>query len=299
MGPTASGKTAAALALAQQRAVEVISVDSALVYRGMDIGSAKPDPAERAAVPHHLIDIRDPWDTYSAADFATDAARCIDEIAARGRVPLLVGGTGLYFRALLDGLSPMPERDPEERDRLAAELAERGSRALHAELARTDPVAAARIHPDDPQRIVRALEVFRISGRPLSAWQADRCAPRRRFAVLKLALCPPRPLLHARIAERFAAMLDAGFLDEVRGLMAEPRLQPESPSMRAVGYRQAWEALARGHSREQLLEAGVAATRQLAKRQITWLRGEADVFWLDPGEPAVLLRRVADFLGAD
>jgi tRNA dimethylallyltransferase len=298
MGPTASGKTAAALALAERLPVEVVSVDSALVYRRLDIGSAKPSSAERAAVPHHLIDIRDPWERYSAAEFARDAAARIEAIAARGRVPLLVGGTGLYFRALLDGLSPMPDSDPQLRAALAEELATHGSPVLHAQLARVDPRLAARIHPCDPQRILRGLEVFRASGRPLSAWQAEGRGSRPAFAVLKLALSPPREELHQRIARRFSMMLAQGLLAEVRALMADPRLRAELPAMRAVGYRQAWEHLSRGGTEADLGAAVIAATRQLAKRQLTWLRAEPDLFWIDPGAAQELRRRVDDYLGA-
>lgn len=283
MGPTASGKTALALEIAQRFGGEVVSVDSALVYRRLDTGSAKPTAAERAAVPHHLIDLREPWEPYSAADFARDAAAAIAGILARGRLPLLVGGTGLYFRALLDGLSPMPESDPAMRARLQAELAQRGSAALHAELAAVDPLAATRIRPGDAQRIVRALEVWRLGGVPISALQAQSAPPRHPFRVLRLALAPAdRALLHARIAQRFDLMLDAGLLEEVAALRAEPRVHAELPALRAVGYRQVWRYLAGDTDRAGLREEGIAATRQLAKRQLTWLRGESDVFWCDP-----------------
>jgi tRNA dimethylallyltransferase len=287
------------MALAERLPVEIVSVDSALVYRRLDIGSAKPSAAERAAVPHHLIDIRDPWESYSAAEFAKDAAERIGAIAVRGRVPLLVGGTGLYFRALLEGLSPMPDSDPRLRAALAEELAAQGSRALHAELAQVDPELAARIHPTDPQRILRALEVFRASGRPLSAWQGEGRAPARAFAVLKLALSPSREELHRRIAQRFSTMLAQGLVDEVRGLLAEPRLHAELPAMRAVGYRQTWDFLSRGGTESDLSAKAIAATRQLAKRQLTWLRAEPDLFWIDPGATQDLWRRVADYLDAD
>lgn len=283
MGPTASGKTALALEIAQRFGGEVVSVDSALVYRRLDIGSAKPTAAERAAVPHHLIDLREPWEPYSAADFARDAADAIADILARGRLPLLVGGTGLYFRALLDGLSPMPESDPAMRAQLQAELALRGAAALHAELAAIDPLAATRIRPGDAQRIVRALEVWRLGGVPISTLQASSLPPRHPFRVLRLALAPAdRAVLHARIAQRFDLMLEAGLLDEVAALRAEPRVHAELPALRAVGYRQAWRFLAGDTDREGLREEGIAATRQLAKRQLTWLRGEPDVFWCDP-----------------
>ncbi|MBK1612749.1 tRNA (adenosine(37)-N6)-dimethylallyltransferase MiaA [Rubrivivax gelatinosus] len=272
-GPTASGKTAAALALAARRPLEIISVDSALVYRGLDIGTAKPSAAERAAVPHHLIDIVDPADSYSAARFVADATRLVAEIAARGRLPLLVGGTMLYFKALRDGLDTMPETDPAIRAELDARAAALGWPALHAELARVDPVTAARLAPNDAQRIQRALEVFLGSGRPISAWQQGARAQRPAAAAWPLVSLEPasRAWLHGRIAERFDAMLAAGLVDEVRALRARGDLQPGLPSMRCVGYRQAWEALDAGDL-APLRERGVAATRQLAKRQLTWLR---------------------------
>ena len=283
MGPTASGKTALALEWAQRLDTEVISVDSALVYRGLDIGAAKPDLATRQRVPHRLVDIRDPHETYSAADFAGDALEAMHALAARGRVPLLAGGTMLYFHALLHGLSPMPASDAGVRASLQAELESRGAVALHAELTGFDPEAAARIHANDPQRLLRALEVFRLSGRPISEWQrAARAAPFP-FRVLRLVLAPAdRAVLHARIAARFDAMLADGFLDEVRRLRADPRLHPDLPAMRAVGYRQAWRFLDGVTDAGQFRDEAIAATRQLAKRQLTWLRGELDARWLDP-----------------
>jgi tRNA dimethylallyltransferase len=277
VGPTASGKTAAALALAARLPLEIVSVDSALVYRGMDIGTAKPSPAERAATPHHLIDLLDPAEAYSAARFAEEAARCIDAIQARGRAALLVGGTMLYLKALRDGLSAMPSSDPALRAALDAEARERGWPALHAELARLDPVTAARLAPADAQRIQRALEVVRATGRPLSAWQADGPAaarPRRPLTVVALEPAS-RAWLHDRIAQRFDTMLAAGFVDEVRTLRARGDLHPGLPSMRCVGYRQAWEALDAGDL-GPLRDRGIAATRQLAKRQLTWLRSWPD-----------------------
>jgi tRNA dimethylallyltransferase len=272
-GPTASGKTGAALALAEAIDAEIVSVDSALVYRGMDIGTAKPSAAERAAVPHHLIDIRDPTQPYSAAEFAADAARLVAEIAARGKVPLLVGGTMLYFKALFEGLDAMPAADPAVRAQLEAEAARRGWPALHAELAQADPSTAARLAPNDSQRVQRALEVWRTTGKPLSAFHGAARGGGLRPAVL-LSLEPQeRAWLHERIAQRFDAMLAAGFLDEVRALRARGDLHPGLPSMRCVGYRQAWEALDEGWPLAQLRERGIFATRQLAKRQLTWLRG--------------------------
>jgi tRNA dimethylallyltransferase len=281
-GPTASGKSAAALALASIRPIEIVSVDSALVYRGMDIGTAKPTAAERAQVPHHLIDIRDPTQAYSAAEFAADAARCICEIHARGALPVLVGGTMLYLKALFEGLAPMPAADPQVRAELDAQAAREGWPAMHAELARIDPVTAARLAPLDAQRIQRALEVYRLSGRSLSDWhaQADPAgalAPMRPTQLISLEP-QDRAWLHARIAMRYTQMLDAGLLDEVRSLRARGDLQPELPSMRCVGYRQAWtwlDAADAGTPQplSTLIDTGVAATRQLAKRQLTWLRG--------------------------
>ncbi|MGE3349949.1 MAG: tRNA (adenosine(37)-N6)-dimethylallyltransferase MiaA [Ramlibacter sp.] len=291
-GPTASGKTAAALALAQRWPMEIISVDSALVYRGMDIGTAKPTAAERAAVPHHLIDIRDPLQAYSAAEFVADATRLIAEIQARGKRPLLVGGTMLYFKALFEGLDDMPAADPQVRAQIEAESRERGWPALHTLLAQVDPVTAARLAPNDAQRIQRALEVWRVSGQPLSALHATkREAQQGRPAWTGglISLEPSdRAWLHERIAQRFDAMLAAGLVNEVQALRARGDLTPELPSMRCVGYRQTWEALDEAAARaeppglnpdqpvEALLPAlrdrGIFATRQLAKRQLTWLR---------------------------
>jgi len=281
-GPTASGKSAASLAIAQRWPVEIISVDSALVYRGMDIGTAKPTPAELAQVPHHLIDTLDPLNAYSAAGFVDDATRLIGEIQARGRTPLLVGGTMLYFKALMQGLNQMPRADAAIRQAIEARAAQLGWPALHAELARVDPVTAARLFPNDSQRIQRALEVFEVSGQPISAFQTgpDETTPGSPLAPGALLSLEPldRAWLHARIAQRFDAMLAAGFLDEVRALRARGDLHPDLPSMRCVGYRQAWEALdAHGETPSapqlaELRDRGIFATRQLAKRQITWLR---------------------------
>ncbi|HEX5684964.1 MAG TPA: tRNA (adenosine(37)-N6)-dimethylallyltransferase MiaA [Ideonella sp.] len=278
-GPTASGKTGLALKLATELPLEIVSVDSALVYRGMDIGTAKPTAAELATVPHHLVDILDPSDSYSAARFAIDAQRLIADIRARDKLPLLVGGTMLYFKALIDGIDELPPADATVRTALDAEAAARGWPALHAELVRVDPVTAARLAPNDAQRIQRALEVFRVTGQPLSAFHtrgsdAPITPPRHRL----LALEPrDRAWLHARIGQRFEQMLTHGFLDEVRALRERGDLHTNLPSMRCVGYRQAWEALDAGLSgdalRTDLLERGSAATRQLAKRQLTWLRG--------------------------
>jgi tRNA dimethylallyltransferase len=274
-GPTASGKSRAALALAErldgERRVEIVSVDSAQVYRGMDIGTAKPSAGERVAVPHHLIDVIDPGERYSAARFVADATAAASAIAARGALPLLVGGTMLYFKALFEGLDPMPAADAAVRAEIDAQAVAEGWPALHAALTRVDPVTAARLSPNDSQRIQRALEVHRVSGRPLSAWHSERGAAPVATPPL-IALEPTdRAWLHARIAARFQAMLDAGLLDEVRALRAGGDLDADLPSMRAVGYRQAWAALDDGRL-DRLASTGIAATRQLAKRQLTWLR---------------------------
>ena len=275
-GPTAAGKTAAALALADEWPLEIISVDSALVYRGMDIGTAKPSAHERARVPHHLVDIVDPAHSYSAARFAQDADTLVREINGRGRMALLAGGTMLYFKALIDGLHDMPPADAGVRADLEQQARARGWPALHGELARVDPVTAARLAPNDSQRIQRALEVFRVSGRPMSSLHGDGGAPAAasRFASMPMVSLEPRDRawLHARIEQRFDAMLAHGLLDEVRALRARGDLHADLPSMRCVGYRQAWEALEHGASLAQLRERGIVATRQLAKRQLTWLR---------------------------
>ncbi|NPC56802.1 tRNA (adenosine(37)-N6)-dimethylallyltransferase MiaA [Caenimonas sp. S4] len=272
-GPTASGKTAAALAIAREHDAEIISVDSALVYRGMDIGTAKPSPAELAAVPHHLIDIRDPLQAYSAAEFAADAQRLVAEINARGKLALLVGGTMLYFKALFEGLDAMPAADSAVRAEVEAEAAAKGWPAMHEELARVDPATAARLAPNDAQRIQRALEVFRVSGQPLSSFHRRSADAPALGATPLFSLEPTdRAWLHERIARRFDDMLAGGFLQEVKTLRARGDLSPDLPSMRCVGYRQAWEALDGLWPMEQLRDKGIFATRQLAKRQLTWLR---------------------------
>ena len=279
-GPTAAGKTAAALAIAAEHGAEIVSVDSALVYRGMDIGTAKPEPHELAAAAHHLINIRDPLDAYSAAEFAKDARALIGDIRSRGRLPLLVGGTMLYFKALFDGLDDMPAASPAVRAALEAEAAALGWPAMHAQLAAVDPVTAARLAPADSQRIQRALEVYRVSGLPLSHFHAQQSAPKKEAAgadtagdYLLFSLEPQdRAWLHERIARRFDLMLQGGFLEEVRALMGRGDLHPDLPSMRCVGYRQAWEALSGLSPMAELRDKGIFATRQLAKRQITWLR---------------------------
>jgi tRNA dimethylallyltransferase len=273
MGPTASGKSALALALAGRFPVEIVSVDSAQVYRGMDIGTAKPDASTRASVPHHLIDIIDPTDAYSAARFRGDALAAIAAIRGRGRIPLLVGGTMLYFKALTEGLSALPSADPAIRARLDALAAREGWPALHARLASVDPATAVRLEPTDAQRIQRALEVFQASGVPLSRLQGARETAVAPGPMLALALLPPnRAALHAAIARRFEAMLAAGLVEELRGLRRRFALRPELPAMRCVGYRQAWEFLDGAIDDAGLRDKGIAATRQLAKRQFTWLR---------------------------
>jgi tRNA dimethylallyltransferase len=284
VGPTASGKTAAALAIAQRHAVEIISVDSALVYRGMDIGTAKPTPDELAQVPHHLIDIRDPLQAYSAADFASDAQQLMADIRARGKLPLLVGGTMLYLKALRDGIDDLPKANAELRAQIEAEAKTQGWPALHAQLAQVDPTTAARLAPNDAQRISRALEVWRLSGRSLSDWFAlantQRQTPQLNMPLVSLEP-QDRAWLHARIAQRFEQMLAMGFLDEMHALRARGDLHLELPSIRCVGYRQAWLLMDRiaetgapeSSMLQELKELGIAATRQLAKRQLTWLRG--------------------------
>ncbi len=278
MGPTASGKTDLAIEVARARGCELVSVDSALVYRGLDIGSAKP------LYPHHLIDIRDPAEVYSAADFAADATRVAAQITGRGNTPLLVGGTMLYFRAFLEGLSAIPAADPSIRAAIEREAAERGWPHLHAELAAVDPEAAARIHPNHSRRIARALEVYRATGIALSEWQrrpGSLPRPGDHYRVVQLAICPlDRAVLHERIARRFRAMMAAGFLEEVRSLRRRDDLDEGLPAIRAVGYRQLWRHLAGHCTLEEAVAQGIAATRQLAKRQLTWLRKWPDLQWI-------------------
>ncbi|WP_413439512.1 tRNA (adenosine(37)-N6)-dimethylallyltransferase MiaA [Sulfuriferula sp. GW1] len=284
MGPTASGKTGLAVELAQRLPVEIISVDSALVYRDMDIGTAKPDAATLAAAPHHLIDLIDPTGVYSAARFCDDALALMADITARGRVPLLVGGTMLYFKALREGLTDLPQADAGLREVIEAEAADRGWPALHAELARLDPESGARLQPTDTQRIQRALEVVRLTGRPMSDyWRAGRAAALP-YQLLQIALVPAdRALLHERIAQRFDAMLGAGLIEEVRALREKYPLDAAMPSMRCVGYRQVWDYLEGGYGRDEMRDRGIFATRQLAKRQLTWLRGMQDIIQIEPG----------------
>jgi tRNA dimethylallyltransferase len=285
MGPTASGKTDLALALVQRLPLEIISVDSALVYRGMDIGTAKPDAELLRQAPHRLIDIRDPVQSYSAAEFRQDALREMADITRLGRVPLLVGGTMLYFRALEQGLSDLPKADPAVRARLEQELVTQGLGRLHRRLQECDPVAAERIHANDPQRTLRALEVIELTGRPLSELQAQDVGEPMPYRVLKLVRAPrERAVLHQRIEARFIHMLDAGFEQEVRALLARGDLSPELPAMRSVGYRQMLNYLLGACSREEMVERAIIATRQLAKRQFTWLRADPHCHWLDEEE---------------
>jgi len=293
MGPTASGKTPLALSLARALPVEIVSVDSAQIYRGMDVGTAKPSPSERSAAPHHLIDIIDPTQTYSAARFRADALRLINEIAARGRIPLLVGGTMLYFKALREGLSELPESDAGVRAQLDAEAAERGWPALHAELSRADPKTAARLKPNDAQRIQRALEVFRVSGVPMSQLLVRGKPAVLPFRLIELALVPSdRGALHRRIEERFDAMLKVGLVEELRALRKRYALRPGLPSMRCIGYRQAWQFLEGEIDRDELRNRGIFATRQLAKRQLTWLRATPGIRSFDCFDPAVVAKSI-------
>jgi len=287
MGPTASGKTDLALALARVLPCELISVDSALVYRGMDIGTAKPDRATLDAFPHHLVDIRDPAEAYSAADFRRDALAAMANITARGRIPLLVGGTMLYYKALLEGLADMPGADAQVRGELEARAEREGLAALHAELQAVDPQSAARIHPNDPQRLVRALEVFQVSGVTMTQLRAQQSEAAAQdgglpYTVAQLAIAPAqRQILHERIANRFDLMLEQGFVAEVERLQRRGDLHSEMPSIRAVGYRQVWDHLEGRLTAAQMRERGIIATRQLAKRQFTWLRSWENVHWLD------------------
>ncbi|CQI95139.1 tRNA (adenosine(37)-N6)-dimethylallyltransferase MiaA [Yersinia frederiksenii] len=298
MGPTASGKTALSIALRQRLPVELVSVDSALIYRGMDIGTAKPSAEELALAPHRLIDIRDPAEAYSAADFRQDALKEMADITAAGRIPLLVGGTMLYFKALLDGLSPLPSADPLVRQRIEQQAAELGWEALHQQLAEIDPVAAARIHPNDPQRLSRALEVFFISGKTLTELTkiSGETLP---YQVHQFAIAPvSRELLHQRIELRFHQMLEAGFETEARALFDRGDLHTDLPAIRCVGYRQMWSYLSGEIDYNEMVYRGVCATRQLAKRQMTWLRGWSSVQWLDSDKPGEALDSVIQVVSA-
>jgi len=289
MGPTASGKTGVAVELVQRLPVELISVDSALVYRDMDIGTAKPDAATLARAPHHLIDIINPTEAYSAAAFRHDALRLMADITARGKIPLLVGGTMLYFKALREGLSDLPQADPEVRAALDAEIAQHGIQHLHQQLALVDAETAARLKPTDTQRIQRAMEIFRLTGQPMSVLIAQQESTKLPYRILSIALIPSdRAQLHARIATRFKAMLELGLLDELRALRKKYPLHPNLPSMRCVGYRQAWQFMEGEINEAQLLETGIVATRQLAKRQLTWLRSMPENIELDCLAPSLM-----------
>lgn len=288
MGPTAAGKTDLAIHLAQHLPCDIISVDSAMVYRNMDIGTAKPSSEILAQFPHRLIDIRDPSDPYSAAQFREDALVEIQKIQSVGRIPLLVGGTGLYFRSLQQGLSDLPSAHPAVREQLNQEAMQLGWQALHARLAEIDPETAKNIHPNDPQRIQRALEVYLVSGKTISQWYQETKSQQWHYPVIKIILSPTqRPILHAKIAQRFDMMLEMGFLDEVKRLFTRGDLSANLPAIRSVGYRQIWQYL-QGELREELLsETAIAATRQLAKRQLTWLRAETDGQWFDSEQPQI------------
>ncbi len=289
MGPTATGKTDLAISLCKRFPCDVISVDSALVYRGMDIGTAKPDAATLARTPHRLIDIRDPEESYSAGEFVRDAYREMDDILAAGRIPLLVGGTMMYFRALTRGIAELPGADEAVRWAIDAEAEEEGWPVMHEALRAVDPRSAERIKPNDKQRIQRALEVFRSSGTPLSEWQQDSAPARNDISYLKAGLnIEPRSLLHERIARRLDLMAEGGFVDEVRALRDRPGLTADHPSMRSVGYRQFWQYLEGDFDLDEARKRALFATRQLAKRQITWLRSETDIFVADPLEASVI-----------
>lgn len=299
LGPTASGKTAVALALARQGGFGIISVDSALVYRGMNIGTAKPDAATLAEIPHGLVDIIDPTASYSAARFRDEALRLMGEIVASGRTPLLVGGTMLYFNALQHGLHELPGADPEVRAGLEREAASHGWTHLHQRLAQLDPPTAARLAPADAQRIQRALEVVLTTGQPLSLWLQARPAEPLPYRLRKVALAPAeRSVLHQRIAERFDTMLADGLVDELAGLRQRYPLLPELPSMRCVGYRQAWEYLEGRIDHARLRDTGIFASRQLAKRQLTWLRRMPDLEWVDSTRPEAALAQISHQTGA-
>lgn len=288
MGPTASGKTALAVELVQRFPMEIISVDSALIYKSMDIGSAKPDAETLAKAPHRLIDFLDPSESYSAADFREDALKAMAEITAQGKIPLLVGGTMLYFKVLKEGIAKLPAADETIRAQLLLEAQEKGWPALHRELEQVDPESAARLNPNDAQRLQRALEVYRATGRSLTQWHKQQKTETFPYEVVNIAVSPTdRAVLHDRIAQRFHEMLTQGFYDEVKALYNRGDLNPNMPSMRAVGYRQMWDCLDGKISYAEMEERGIIATRQLAKRQITWLRSWKDLHWLDSLDPNI------------
>ena len=299
MGPTASGKTDLAIQLRQQLPVEVISVDSALIYRGMDIGTAKPSKAELALAPHRLIDICDPAESYSAANFRTDALREMQEISTQGKIPLLVGGTMLYYKALLEGLSPLPSADEKVRSEIEAKAALIGWSGLHQELSKIDPISAQRINPNDSQRINRALEVFYLTGKTLTELTAQK-GEALPYDILQFAIAPEqREVLHLRIEQRFHKMIELGFQQEVEKLYRRPDLNEDLPSIRCVGYRQMWEYLRGDYDHDEMIFRGICATRQLAKRQITWLRGwTSPIQWLDSLQPAQALEKVLTSVSA-
>ena len=299
MGPTASGKTDLAIQLRQQLPVEVISVDSALIYRGMDIGTAKPSKAELALAPHRLIDICDPAESYSAANFRTDALREMQEISAQGKIPLLVGGTMLYYKALLEGLSPLPSADDKVRSEIEAKATLIGWAGLHQELSKIDPISAQRINPNDSQRINRALEVFYLTGKTLTELTAQK-GEALPYDILQFAIAPEqREVLHLRIEQRFHKMIELGFQQEVEKLYRRPDLNENLPSIRCVGYRQMWEYLRGDYDHDEMVFRGICATRQLAKRQITWLRGwTSPIQWLDSLQPAQALEKVLTSVSA-
>ena len=299
MGPTASGKTDLAIQLRQQLPVEVISVDSALIYRGMDIGTAKPSKAELALAPHRLINICDPAESYSAANFRTDALREMQEISAQGKIPLLVGGTMLYYKALLEGLSPLPSADEKVRSEIEAKAALIGWGGLHQELSKIDPISAQRINPNDSQRINRALEVFYLTGKTLTELTAQK-GEALPYDILQFAIAPEqREVLHLRIEQRFHKMIELGFQQEVEKLYRRADLNENLPSIRCVGYRQMWEYLRGDYDHDEMVFRGICATRQLAKRQITWLRGwTSPIQWLDSLQPAQALEKVLTSVSA-
>ena len=283
MGPTAAGKTDLALAIAKQFPVEIISVDSALVYRGMDIGTAKPEPEILQDYPHHLIDILDPTERYSAGNFRNDALRLMADITKRGKIPLLVGGTMLYFKALQQGLADLPSADPQIRAKLDAEIEQYGLAHLHARLEKVDPISAARIHINDPQRIQRALEVYEITGQTMTELTKETEQPLP-YNVIKIIISPEdRAVLHQRIADRYKIMMSSGFVDEVKSLFERPDCHVDLPAIRAVGYRQVWAYLQGEYDKDTLVEKAIIATRQMAKRQLTWLRAQQDGVWFDSG----------------
>jgi len=295
MGPTAAGKTDLALEIAKRFPVEIISVDSALVYRGMDIGTAKPEPEVLQNYPHHLVDILDPTERYSAGNFREDALHLMADITQRGKIPLLVGGTMLYFRALQQGLADLPSADPKIRAALEAESEKYGLAHLHARLEKVDPISAARIHINDPQRIQRALEVYEITGQSMTELtkQPEQSLP---YNVIKIIISPEdRAVLHQRIAARYKIMMASGFIDEVKALFEREDCHVDLPAIRAVGYRQAWAYLAGEYDQEALVEKAIIATRQMAKRQLTWLRGQQDGIWFDSGS-GLPIERVISYI---